>query len=709
MNKPYLKHVLFLLAGFLLLGIPLLRDFHFESAILVAVIGCFWAGLQAAKPSSNQDFFTSLRILGFLYLTGIPLFLYALFTDCLTVDGIGFWLLIPFPSVYFGAAVGRLVRKFHLSFPLTITTTILIFCAAGIWLLEFLNFPQVYFYNHVWGVWPGPIYDEAVQISGSFFFFRWLTFLWIILLWILPSWNRDIQTKLITGLAVIALMLSYLNLDEFGIISPYQTIQQQLGGLHQTEHFDIYFDDEFYSEDEITYWGQRHEFHFHQLVELLKIDWPQNRKIESYLYAHAWQKKKITGAKFTSYVPVWLEQDQLHIAKHHLERVLKHELVHVISKQFGNRLFNASLSIGLIEGAAEGIAKDASPQSTLHQIVASEKPYPTAEEMKLALSIAGFYSSASAISYTTAGSFVDYLLKEFPVEDFKRAYPSGDFEEAYSHSFEDLVEGWHQKLVETEIDSVDRRISEFIFAQRSLFQKTCPHSVSRELRLWDEYRFRLADEDSTTAHKKLDELFELDNENELVHAEWISSKLHRGEYEEVLASFSEEDTLLTIQVLHADALYLNESYHKADSLLQFIAPDIQNSEAINFRYSLQLREDSLTWHHHTQRRYAGYLPDSTEFEQLNMANKVENVGQAIEKDIHQKLLRYSYILLKEEAHPDWFDIYRQQIGRLIFLKEFELAEQWLEKVSRLDLRLRHQEILEELYEWYEFSTFNRAD
>lgn len=685
------------------MAVPLLRDFHFESAILVGTIGCFWAAMRAAKPASRQDFFGSLRILGLLYITGIPLFIHALFTGCLTIDGVGFWLLIPFPAVFFGVSIGRLVRKFRFPAPFTITTLILLFCAVGVWLVEFLNFPQVYYFNHVWGVWPGPIYDESVQISGSFLFFRWITFLWIILLWILPSWNRSTQTKLITVLAGISLMLSYLSLDEMGVISPRKTIQQQLAGLHQTEHFNLFFDAEAFSGDEINYWAARHEFHFEQISDLLEIEWPENRKIESYLYAHAWQKKKITGAKFTSYVPVWLEQDQLHIAKQHLENVLKHELVHVISKQFGNRLFNASLSIGLIEGAAEGIAKDASSRSTLHQIVASEKPFPTASEMKFALSISGFYGSAGAISYTTAGSFVDYLLEEFPVQNFKKAYPAGDFEDAYSRSFEELVSGWHQKLEKTEIDSLDRQISELIYAQRSLFQKTCPHSVSTELRLWDEYRFHMAEEDTAAAYQKLDKLFTLDSQNDLIHSEWIRSKLIRGEYSEAISSYSENDTLLTLKLLQSDALFLNKDVQKADSLRNAIAPRIKNSKALNYRYSLNLREDSLQWHHHTQSRYNSYLPTKAEFERLNRSNKMQSVGKAIEQNHTKKLKEYSEFLLQESAHPDWFDIYHQQIDRLIFLKEFELADQWITKVSALDLRPRHREILSELMEWLEFS------
>ncbi|HBQ60275.1 MAG TPA: hypothetical protein DD671_11810, partial [Balneolaceae bacterium] len=306
--------------------------------------------------------------------------------------------------------------------------------------------------------------------------------------------------------------------------------------------------------------------------------WPEGRKIESYLYAHAWQKKKITGAKFTSYVPIWLEQDQLHIAKQQLDRVLKHELVHVISKQFGNNLFNGSWSIGLIEGLAEGIAKDASPRSTLHQIVAAEKPFPSAEEMRSGLSFWGFYGSAGAISYTTAGSFVEYLLNEFSVQPLKKIYTGADFESAYRTSFEELISGWHQTLAQTELDSVDQQVSEFIFAQRSLFQKECPHSITQELQLWDDYRFHLADRDTTSAHQVLDKLHHITPKNGLVKDEWARTQLHQQKYEEATNAITPNDTLLTLQVLKADALFLNRGFASADSLLQTIAPDIQHSD-----------------------------------------------------------------------------------------------------------------------------------
>lgn len=700
--KERLTYFLFPALGLAMLPVPLLRDFHFESAIVAAVIGCFWAAFSSAKNNEGKDFRRSLSITAHIYLMGIPLFLFALFSGCLTYDGILFWLLIPLPSVFYGAAMGRFVRFMKWPKPVAITFALLLFTAVGIWLIEFFSYPQVYYFNHVWGMWPGPIYDEEVRISVAFLYFRWLTFLWIILLWFIPQRNKNRRIHLLVAVTFFVLMLSYLNLDAMRIISPNTGIQQKLGGHYQTEHFELYFASGSYAPEEIHYWAARHEFYLQQLLSRLEMEWPRDEKIQSYLYAHAWQKKAITGAKFTSYVPIWLSEGQLHIAKQQLEFVLKHELAHVVSRQFGNRLYNGSISIGLIEGLAEGLAEDASRQSTLHQIVAAEKPLPTAQDMSRNFSLFGFYGSAGAISYTTAGSFVKYLMDEFPAQHIKDVYARGNFEEVYGHSFEELVTGWHQVLNETQIDSVDQQISEFIFAQRSLFQKKCPHAVSREQELWDTYRRYQAEEDTLQARKVIETLFGLFPKNSLVFSEWAHNQLQRQQPYAVLAHFPENDTLLSLQFLKADALAMHKGLSAARPFLESLIPRQERSNAVNFRYSVTMREDSLQWRHHLRIRYENILPEADEFLRLNAPNKVQALQKAVESGKHSSITEYSRLMLPEPIHTDFFEAHLQQIDKLVFMREFELARRWLEKMAQMELRAQYQNRLADLKEWLAF-------
>ncbi len=699
--KQLRKYLLPLIFGALLLPVPLLRDFHFESALIAATFGCFWAGIRASKFNVSNYFELSAEILLRLYLFGLPLFFYSLLSGCLTWDGIGFWIWVPVPSVYFGLSIGRFFKKMYTPLPTLLTILLILFVAGGIWMIEFFTLPQVYFYNHVWGVWPGPIYDESVRVTGSLFFFRVITFLWIMLFWWASEWRRSVKAKAILVIAFILLVVSYSQLANLGVITPRSYLKQEFREL-KTEHFDIYYAEEAYSEDEIAYWAERHEFHFQQITKKLNIEWPGGQKIESFLYANAWQKKKLVGAKFTSYVPIWLEQDQLHIAKQQLNGVLKHEMVHAISKQFGNWLYNGSKSIGLIEGIAEAIAANASPESTLDQIIAAEPPYPTVDEMQSSLGVGGFYFSASAISYTTAGSFVSYLLNNYPAEQFKMAYPSADFEEAYGIPFDTLVTRWVATLPPVKIDSVDRQVSSLIFSQRSLFQRFCPHAVTPELELWDDYQLALAQENESNRYNAISDLHDLDPQNLLVKQEWIRSELLAGNYAAVLDSFGQEDSLLIFGILKADAFALSGDWNSARETMLFFKPEIDTTSARQFKYSYQMREDLLNWSTLLNARYQKKLPDSSAFSRLNTPVQMLIIAEALDLENDLLFLEFSSIAIDRPLDQDWFDIYESITDKLIYLHEFELAEKWVHSIQEMSLRARYKERMNEQIEWLNF-------
>src|SRR5699024_5368816 len=195
------------------------------------------------------------------------------------------------------------------------------------------------------------------------------------------------------GLSAVALGFCYTQLAEMGVISPPEHIQAILGGSRETEHFRLYYDREYYSEYEIDLLAREHEFHLDQITGKLELEERgsnSDHKIESYLYAHPWQKKRLAGAKFTSYVPVWLSRDQLHIAKQQIKGSLGHELVHVLAKRFGNDLLNASWSIGLVEGLAVAVDGGSSSTTTIDQVVASQKPYPGPAALQRVFSPWGF-------------------------------------------------------------------------------------------------------------------------------------------------------------------------------------------------------------------------------------------------------------------------------------------------------------------------------
>lgn len=693
-----------ILIGLLMLPVPLLRDLHIESALLASLFGCFWAGWNAcSKIKSGSDGGRLWLILRTLYLVGLPLLAYAIVTGCLSLHGIAFWILYPVPGVLFGYSLGRLFRIWKLPHRRLFTISVILFVAVGVLLIEFFNLPQVYFLNHVWGGWPGPIYDETVKVGWSLIFFRGLTLAWVGLFWFLPAFRQSMPPKIAVIFCFLMVMLGYSQLAEMGVISPRSHLQKQLGGSRETPHFILYYDSAHYSDAEIGSIAQKHEFYFQQISGKLGISRPKKSgKIESYLYAHPWQKKKQVGAKFTSYVPVWLNQDQLHIAKQQIEGSLRHELVHVLAKQFGNRLFNASWSIGLIEGLAVAVAPDASDVSTINQIVVSEKPYPSAAEMQKALSFWGFYGGRSAVNYMATGSFVQYLLSRYSPEPFKNAYKNADVAGAYKMPFDSLVSGWHQVLDTVGVDSLDREISARLYGFPSLFEQECPHVQSPFAQQWDRYRFYWAQDDTLKALHHLDAAFAETPDNPFVKNRWAYLHLKNRDFKIVEQQATLNDTTAESLLLFADAFALNRKPDRGETYIAKAADLLRDHPDSVIQKALQVRQDLSQWRHYRDLIYGGLTVDDSTFTSLLNRTQMRVIRQALDQENGQKIKRYSSLIVDHPKSIIYMDTYIQLIEWLAWLGEHEEAEQWLRSIRSLKLRNRHIERLDEAEDWVHF-------
>lgn len=700
-NLKFLWPVFF---GIVLLFIPLLGDFHIESAVLVSLAGCFWAAMRAVGNSGKQnDFWDALQVGAYLLLVGLPLLLNALLTGCYSIHGLAFWLIFPVPSVYFGYALGRLFRSWEVGYPRVMAILVLLAVAVGFFLVELLNFPQVYFFNHVWGGWPGPIYDEVVKVSGSALFFRTLTILWVLLLWYIPDWNRDRYAGWIVALAVVALGFCYTQLSAFGVISPRLHLQQELGGNKSTQHFELYYDKQRYSNYEVGLLAKEHEFYYQQIADRLELP-PRDStdKIESYLYGHPWQKKELVGAKFTSYVPVWLQQDQLHIAKQQIERSLKHELVHVMAKQFGNKLFNASWSIGLIEGLAVAVDGGSSKTSTVDQIVVSEKPYPSAQQLQQSFSPLGFYGGRSGVNYITSGSFVTFLMQNYPVSNIKEAYQSGDIAEAYPKGWQQLAEEWHRHLDSVEVDSVDQQVASRIFSIPSLFEKACPHAVTDFAAHWDMYQLAKAEEDTSQMMEFLDKALFASDSASPIKAEWSYYQLLTGGLAKVQRAAARQDTTVELQLLYADAYALSGNFDQAISYLNRAENLFQQQPDSMLIPALETRRDSTQWRIYRQLTYYHTLPDSTSFSQANYRTKIRSLRNAMDREQWAMVKGYARQLVRYPMKLRYFDDYERLIHHLALQGDYERASQFIKKLSDHSLRARYRERLVQQKEWLLF-------
>jgi hypothetical protein len=500
----------------------------------------------------------------------------------------------------------------------------------------------------------------------------------------------------------MVLATSFFIHPQLGISSPRSHLKSELSSVIETDYFRLYFDSTNFDDHERVYWAARHEFHFNQIIDILEIDWPKDRYIESYIYENAWRKKELVGAKFTSYVPVWLDQDQMHIAKEHLDQVLKHELVHVLTKQFGNTLFNASWSIGLIEGVAEAIAKDASSISTLDQILATEQPLPSIQEMKSALSAFGFYSSASAISYTTSGSFVGYLLDHYPIENFKKAYPTSNIEEAYALPFDTLVTRWKAQLTLSETDSTDAVISRRVFSQQSVFQIQCPRKSNPILEGLDDIRYYESLSDTNNALSAINQLYVDYPDISLIKNLWAKYQLIDRNFDAVISEFSELDSTLSQQLLYVDAYFSSNGYDAAQRILHSLKKDSTYAANPNAKHSFSVRSDSVAWNIFIQAKYENQLVDVPTFEGLSVPLQWLQVYQAVNQKNKNLVNAYASIMLEKPIDIQWFDTQVHLIDILIYFGSYDVAQSWIDALLEQELRERFKERLQEQQEWLHF-------
>lgn len=480
------------------------------------------------------------------------------------------------------------------------------------------------------------------------------------------------------------------------IISPRSYIQQVLGGKKVTKHFDFYYDKKTYSKWDVYRFSKEAEFDFNYITHKLYIK-PPNQKIQCYFYSNPWQKKELVGAKYTSYVPVWSPVDQLHIAKSAINLVLRHEMVHVLAKQFGNRLLHASWDIGLVEGLAVAINGGESQVATLNQLVAASKPWPDTKQLEDAFSFSGFYTGRGNVNYTTAGSFVKYLLKNYPVSDFKKAYKSSNIKGAYPVAMQTLVSGWHQVLKNTPVDSADIRASRQLFSVPSIFQQKCPHTITPMYSLYDHYRYNMAIKDTSKAIRYLEKGLKLHPGNGNFWVSWSYLELKKEHPDSVLQSHIPVDTTESgaiINVRMADAYMMVDSVSTAQMYLER-AKKINSgkrrmdwlTERLNFRDNLR------NWRDYLDINYRHHPITSDYFKSLAPDNQLLAMDLLIQKNNDHHLTDYDHALLKTPLSKYRFNDFLNVLKYTALKKHFSLAHDLIKKMDAFKWDLRDQQRL----------------
>lgn len=365
----------------------------------------------------------------------------------------------------------------------------------GVWRLYW--HPVVYAYDPFWGYFSGSIYDESITVDERYLRYRAYNLLaassawaaWMLLYDFgrhhlrVPAWSSS-GARVWLAVAVVggagSLQIGR-NAAAFGFTADMGSITEHLSGRYETEHFVLHYPPRSPYARIIAELAREHEFAWEQLAR--QMGRAPERRVHSFLFADAQQKRRLMGAGTVQVAAPWRSQIYLdHRGFPH--PVMHHELAHVFGATIGDPILGLSLrglspNMGLIEGLATALAPRPSDRLDLHDqakvLIELERLPPLAGVMGPA-----FFTQSSRVAYIAAGSFCRWLIDTRGFERMATLYRNGgDFEAAYGESLASLEPAWVEYLRAYEgVRPRDVEIQAERFQRRPVFARPCAHVVA---------------------------------------------------------------------------------------------------------------------------------------------------------------------------------------------------------------------------------------
>ena len=198
-------------------SLPLVKILGFEHSALNGIILFYFGGLLTIKifRKSNDTDNKLLPVLSnygfyFLLICVIP-FVIGLISSifmvhCPLIDGILFYIIISLPSFFFGIAAG------YLSYTLSKKFAYLIFSFSYILILlsplfDFYYNPQIYFYNPIFGFYPGVIFDEDLTVDKLLIAYRLFNIIYFTFMIFVTK--RSFNKKTLYKLSMVGLLIQH--------------------------------------------------------------------------------------------------------------------------------------------------------------------------------------------------------------------------------------------------------------------------------------------------------------------------------------------------------------------------------------------------------------------------------------------------------------------------------------------------------------------
>lgn len=513
--------------GFALGGIPLFGVLGLELSLVVALVvslmsadlGCAIARRIAATPPAGIDratypmrtlFGNALATAGVTVAVALLPGVIAAFRGLAvpTCDwwfGITSYVAMPLASAALGGAIGHAIgaltgpRRFGPAWLAQLPALIVAF--AALW--RFHASPPVYTYNAVLGYFPGNMYDEHITLELPLLWSRLEQLGWVIAVLALVAWRFDVASYRVrrdprpanrrTGALVTAVLAGAVavalrwNGGALGFAVDTEDLEDALGGRLETAHFVIYYTPTKEIEEDLAVIAEDHEFRYAQVVAQLGVE--PDHKLISFYFADRDQKGRLHGSRDVEMAKPWRGEIYLeHRAFPH--NSLRHEIGHAIAAEFGDPLWGIAsrrfagipvmASPGLVEGLAVAVDWPAGyDRPNPHESVRVIQKLDKLPALDTLFSL-NFFSISAAQGYTTAGSFLRFLLDKYGAAKLRDVYRNGgDFDAAYGVPRDRLEREWRAMLATIDVpDSVVEAQKER-FRGTSVFARPCPHAVAK--------------------------------------------------------------------------------------------------------------------------------------------------------------------------------------------------------------------------------------
>ena len=443
------------------------------------------AGLAAALAS------TALLALLFLAVA-----VRAALGPCRALDGAGFFPVLALPSAWLAAVLSAALAWPGRRGPWVAGLGLALLGSLAATLHAAWRGPAAFALDHLLGVWPGPLYDEALRLDARVLLFRAGTVALAVAVAAGATGavafrgerRRAGRAAVVLALAVAALGGLRLELRARVLDGDREAIAAALGGRRDGPACALVYPSE-WKEPAVAALAADCEFHAADLASALGLAGPP--RVTVFVHRSDEEKRRHVGAGATSFTKPWLREIHLTQAGQP-HPVLRHELVHAVAAALDPGPLGVParagvlVSAGLVEGLA--VALEVPRGSwTVHEWSAALGDLGLAPDLAGQLGPAGFWSAAPARAYTAAGSLLAFLLERHGSAAMARLYRTGDFAAAFGRPLPDLVADWNAFLAGLPRPPGLAAAARARFARPALFAVPCAREVaSLEARAWAE-------------------------------------------------------------------------------------------------------------------------------------------------------------------------------------------------------------------------------